>query len=82
VGTTPGRLDQDFDRFKFLIDSKLRDLGQFRARKMAVDSTRGAARASTSAVIFDGKSITDGACYHILESEKGRRDRMRSLLTD
>lgn len=36
--------------------------------------------ASKSAVIYDGKSLTDGACYHILDSEKDKRDRMRALL--
>jgi hypothetical protein len=39
--------------------------------------TRGASR---SAVIFDGKSLTDGACYHILDSEAAKRERMRALL--
>jgi ankyrin repeat protein len=36
--------------------------------------------ASKSAVIYDGKSLTEGACYHILDSEKQQRDQMRALL--
>jgi len=36
--------------------------------------------ASKSAVIYDGKSLTEGACYHILDSEKEHRDQMRALL--
>jgi ankyrin repeat protein len=36
--------------------------------------------ASKSAVIYDGKSLTEGACYHILDSEKEQRDQMRALL--
>jgi ankyrin repeat protein len=33
-----------------------------------------------AAVIYDGKSLTEGACYHILDSDKAQRDRMRELL--
>jgi ankyrin repeat protein len=33
-----------------------------------------------SAVIYDGKSLTEGACYHILDSDKAQRDEMRALL--
>jgi len=36
--------------------------------------------ASKAAVIYDGKSLTEGACYHILESEKAKREKMRALL--
>jgi hypothetical protein len=36
--------------------------------------------ASKSSVIYDGKSLMDGACYHILDSEKAQRERMRALL--
>ena len=36
--------------------------------------------ASKSAVIYDGKSLTEGACYHVLDSEKAQRDQMRALL--
>jgi hypothetical protein len=36
--------------------------------------------ASKAAVIYDGKSLSDGACYHVLDSEKAQRDRMRALL--
>jgi ankyrin repeat protein len=36
--------------------------------------------ASKSAVIYDGKSLTEGACYHILDSDKAQRERMRALL--
>jgi len=36
--------------------------------------------ASKTAVIYDGKSLTEGACYHILESEKAKREKMRALL--
>ena len=34
----------------------------------------------SAAVIYDGKSLIDGACYHILDSEKEKRERMRALL--
>jgi ankyrin repeat protein len=36
--------------------------------------------ASKSAVIYDGKSLMEGACYHKLDSDKARRERMRPLL--
>ena len=36
--------------------------------------------ASKSAVIYDGKSLTQGACYHALDSEKDQRERMRALV--
>ena len=36
--------------------------------------------ASKSAVIYDGKSLVDGACYHVLDTEKAQRDQMRELL--
>jgi hypothetical protein len=36
--------------------------------------------ASKNAVIYDGKSLTEGACYHVLDSEKAQRDQMRALL--
>jgi ankyrin repeat protein len=36
--------------------------------------------ASKSAVIYDGKSLTEGACYHILDGEREKRDQMRALL--
>jgi len=36
--------------------------------------------ASKSAVIYDGKSLIDGACYHVLDTEKDQRDQMRALL--
>jgi hypothetical protein len=38
------------------------------------------AGASKSAVIYDGKSLVDGACYHVLDTEKDQRDKMRALL--
>ncbi len=36
--------------------------------------------ASKSAVIYDGKSLAEGACYHTLDGEKAQKDRMRALL--
>src|SRR5262249_8075441 len=30
----------------------------------------------TSVVIYDGKALIEGACYHILDSEKSQRDQM------
>jgi len=36
--------------------------------------------ASKSAVIYDGKSLMEGACYHVLDTEKAQRDQMRALL--
>ena len=36
--------------------------------------------ASKNAVIYDGKSLAEGACYHVLDSEKAQRDQMRALL--
>ena len=36
--------------------------------------------ASKSAVLSDGQSLWDGACYYILDSDKPQRERMRSLL--
>jgi ankyrin repeat protein len=36
--------------------------------------------ASKSAVITDGKSLVEGACYHVTDGEKDKRERMRALL--
>ena len=34
----------------------------------------------SSAVISDGVSLMEGACYRVLDSEKEKRERMRALL--
>jgi ankyrin repeat protein len=33
-----------------------------------------------NAVIFDGKSLTEAACYFVLDDEKSKRERMRALV--
>jgi hypothetical protein len=34
----------------------------------------------STAVIFDGKSLMEAACYYVLDNEKSKRGRMRALL--
>ena len=34
----------------------------------------------SNAVIFDGKSLMEAACYYVLDDEKSKRERMRALL--
>ena len=46
----------------------------------AAERLLGHGASRSSAVVADGKSLRDGACYHILDTEKARRDRMRALL--